>query len=63
VSGPAAGPSKDELDALVSTFRMSSWFRQQRHTRKCRRCGAWLAVDQPDPFLCSPCQIAGDARR
>jgi hypothetical protein len=28
-------------------WRVSSMFRQLRHTRGCCRCGAWLAIDQP----------------
>ena len=58
MSEPARGPTKAELDAIGSSLRMSSYYRQMRHSRKCRRCGAYLAVDQPDPWLCRPCQIA-----
>jgi hypothetical protein len=43
-------------------WRLSAYFRRQRRTRKCQRCGAWLAVDQPDPWLCSPCQVAKGRR-
>ena len=58
MSAGAKGPTRDELDARQSIFRMSAYFRRVRHSRKCQRCGGWLAVDQPDPWLCSPCQTA-----
>jgi len=45
------GATKGELDLIESTFRVSAYFRRQRHTRKCQRCRAWLAVDQPDPCM------------
>jgi hypothetical protein len=51
-------PTRNELDAIPVGYRMSAYFQRMRHTRKCRSCGAWLAVDQPDPRLCSPCQVS-----
>jgi hypothetical protein len=54
--------NRDQLDALQSIFRMSAYFHRMRHSRKCRRCGAWLAVDRPDPSLCSPCQARNGSR-
>jgi hypothetical protein len=58
MSEPAKGPTKAELDAIGASLRMSAYFQRMRHTRKCRSCSAWLAVDQPDPSLCSPCQVS-----
>jgi hypothetical protein len=28
----------------IGSWRSSSYFRRLRHSRKCRRCGAWLAA-------------------
>jgi hypothetical protein len=50
--------TQGDLDLIASTFRMSVHFKRMRHTRRCRRCGCWLAVDQPFVDTCSPCQGA-----
>jgi hypothetical protein len=43
--GASKTPAKGELDLIASTFRMSAHFRRMRHTRRCERCNAFLAVD------------------
>jgi len=56
---PGESIGATELEA-IAPWRARDWFQRQRHTRKCQGCGAWLAVDQPHPSLCSPCQIAAE---
>jgi hypothetical protein len=60
VTEPIRGsfPTATDLDRIESSWRMSSYFQRLRHSRRCRRCGAWLAVDQPSLDTCSPCQVA-----
>ena len=55
--------TKGDLDLIAARWRMSSYFQRMRHTRRCSRCGAWLAVDQPSPDTCSPCQVAESRER
>lgn len=53
MSAGSEGLSKGDLDLIASTLQMSAQFQRMRHTRRCRRCGSWLAVDQPSLDTCS----------
>jgi hypothetical protein len=40
--------TRDDLDEISASWRMSSYFKQMRHTRRCPRCDCWMAVEAGD---------------